>query len=173
MRIYRRYILIEPSFREEYVKYIQNSLCAFSSYLLSIEQYDEAAVQMIKCCNDPAFVSASKHTPYQLWVELAEILTKHTNDIKSIDIEPILRTGIKKFDQNSGKLWCYLATYFIMIGNFDRARDVYVVITVHWCHDRYEEGLQTVMTVRDFSTIFDSYMEFEYQILNTSEQDVF
>ncbi|KAK8807297.1 hypothetical protein WA158_004056 [Blastocystis sp. Blastoise] len=144
MRIYKRYILLEPSFREEYV-----------DYLLSIEQYDEAAVQMSICCNDPSFVSSKQTTTYGLWLNLAELLTKHPKDIKSVKIEPILRNGLKRFQEDTGKLWCYLATYFIKIGNFERARDI------------YEEGIKSVMSVHDFCLIFDSYRKFEMQYLET------
>ena len=43
-----------------------------------------------------------------------------------------------------GRLWTSLADYFIRRGMFERARDV------------YEEGLTSVMTVRDFSLVYDA-----------------
>ena len=43
-----------------------------------------------------------------------------------------------------GRLWTSLADYYIRRGLFERARDV------------YEEGLTSVVTVRDFSLVFDA-----------------
>ena len=48
-----------------------------------------------------------------------------------------------------GRLWTALADYYIRRGLFERARDI------------YEEGLQSVVTVRDFSLIFDALVQFE------------
>ncbi len=46
-----------------------------------------------------------------------------------------------------------MADYFIRQGMFEKARDV------------YEEGLTTVITVRDFSLIFDALTTFETSLL--------
>lgn len=43
-----------------------------------------------------------------------------------------------------GRLWTSLADYFIRRGMFERARDV------------YDEGLTSVITVRDFSLVYDA-----------------
>jgi pentatricopeptide repeat protein len=43
-----------------------------------------------------------------------------------------------------GRLWTSLADYYIRRGMFEKARDV------------YEEGLNAVVTVHDFSLIFDA-----------------
>ena len=46
-----------------------------------------------------------------------------------------------------GRLWTSLADYYIRRGLFEKARDV------------YEEGLTSVITVHDFSLIFDAYTQ--------------
>lgn len=46
-----------------------------------------------------------------------------------------------------GRLWTSLADYYIRRGMFEKARDV------------YEEGLTSVITVHDFSLIFDAYTQ--------------
>jgi pre-mRNA-splicing factor SYF1 len=48
-----------------------------------------------------------------------------------------------------GQLWNALADYYIRCGLFERARDI------------YEEAIQTVTTVRDFTQVFDAYAQFE------------
>lgn len=53
-----------------------------------------------------------------------------------------------------GRLWTSLADFFIRQGLFEKARDV------------YEEGLSTVVTVRDFSLIFDALAQFEESLIN-------
>ena len=53
-----------------------------------------------------------------------------------------------------GRLWTSLADFYIRRGLFEKARDV------------YEEGLATVITVRDFSLIFDAYTQFEESMLS-------
>ena len=45
-----------------------------------------------------------------------------------------------------GRLWCALADHYIRLANFEKARDV------------YEEGIETVHTVRDFSMIFGPFV---------------
>jgi pre-mRNA-splicing factor SYF1 len=51
-------------------------------------------------------------------------------------------------------LWCKLADFYLLSGLFERARDI------------YEEGIASVITVRDFTTIFDSYAQFEESVLS-------
>ena len=48
-----------------------------------------------------------------------------------------------------GRLWNHLADYYIRLGHFETARDV------------YEQGINSVATVHDFSLIFDAYAQFE------------
>lgn len=52
-----------------------------------------------------------------------------------------------------GRLWAALADFYIRQGLYEKARDV------------YEEGLTTVVTVRDFSLIFDTLTQFEESLL--------
>lgn len=64
-------------------------------------------------------------------------------------VEPIIREGLVKFTDETGRLWTSLADYFIRMGHFEKARDI------------FEEGISTVTTVRDFSMIFEAYAQFE------------
>ena len=48
-----------------------------------------------------------------------------------------------------GVLWNALADYYIRSGHFEKARDI------------YEEAIQTVVTVRDFTQVFDAHAQFE------------
>ena len=62
--------------------------------------------------------------------------------------------GIRRYTDEVGRLWQALAGYFIRLGQFEKARDV------------YDEAIQNVVTVRDFSIVFDAYVLFEESVLN-------
>lgn len=59
-------------------------------------------------------------------------------------------------------MWNSLAEYYIRLGMFDKARDI------------YEEALTKVITIRDFSQIFDAYAQSEekitQQLIESDEQ---
>lgn len=57
-----------------------------------------------------------------------------------------------------GRLWTSLADFYIRHGMFERARDV------------YEEGMTSVVTVHDFSLIFDALTQFEESLLTAKMQ---
>lgn len=40
-------------------------------------------------------------------------------------VDAIIRSGLSRFTDEVGKLWCRLADYYIRLGHFERARDVY------------------------------------------------
>ena len=70
-------------------------------------------------------------------------------DPKRIDVEELIRRdGLAIYKDQAGRLWTGLATYWIKRGEFDKARQI------------FEEGISTVLTVRDFTQIFDTYVEF-------------
>lgn len=86
-------------------------------------------------------MSKNGKTNHQLWSELCDLIAKNPQKISSLKVEAIIRQGIRRYSDQVGKLWCALADYFIRAGLFDRARDI------------YEEAIQTVTTVRDFSQV--------------------
>jgi pre-mRNA-splicing factor SYF1 len=89
---------------------------------------------------------------------------EHPEEVSgSVDVEPVIRSGISRFSDEVGHLWCRLADYYIRLGQFEKARDV------------FEEGINSVVTVRDFSIIFDAYTACEESVLTAKmrlmEQD--
>lgn len=112
-------------------------------------RYGEAAEQLAIIVNDDRFVSKNEKTHHQLWMELCDLISKHPDEVKTLKADPIIRSGLRKFTDDVGRLWCALADYYIRQGEWERARDV------------YEEGIDTVTTVRDFSMIFDAYAQVE------------
>ena len=99
------------------------------------------------------FRSLEGKSKHQLWLELCDIITKHPNQVAHLKVDAILRSGIRNFTDEVGRLWTSLADYYIRQVMHEKARDV------------YEEGLTTVVTVRDFSLIFDTLTHFEESLI--------
>ena len=149
MKIWRRYMQIHPEDGEDFI-----------ALLIEMGHYIEAVKKYIEILNNPKFRSKNNKSNFQLWSEMVDLLVSHAKVIdvgnsKGIDVEKIVRSGIERFADQRGKLWAGLATYWITRGSFERARDI------------FEEGITTVMTVRDFTLIFDSYAEFEESIISS------
>ncbi|GFF40990.1 DNA repair and transcription protein (Xab2), putative [Aspergillus udagawae] len=149
VKIWARYMQIHPENAEEYIE-----------LLVELGQYTEAVKRYMEILDNPRFQSKRGKSNFQLWTEMVDLLVSKAKQIKTgpqvgIDVDAILRSGIDRFADQRGKLWAGLATYWITKGNFEKARDV------------FEEGITTVMTVRDFTLIFDSYVEFEESIIGS------
>lgn len=148
VRVYRRYLMLEPSQREDYV-----------AYLCSIRAFDEASRQLVLLL-EHEYTWPTTRTRHSLWMQLCDLITQHPDDVApTLDVSAILRSGIAQFTDEVGRLWCALATYYVRLGLFETARDV------------YEEAIQTVTTVRDFSLIFDAYVKFIEAML-TAEMEL-
>ncbi|PHH74160.1 hypothetical protein CDD83_4615 [Cordyceps sp. RAO-2017] len=149
VRIWKRYMQVHPEEVEDYIE-----------LLLENGAYTEAALQYIDLLNNTRFSSKRGKGHYELWGEMVDVLVENAQDVDTayetgLDVERIIRSGLQRFADQSGKFWTGLATYWIRKGNFERARDI------------FEEGVTTVMTIRDFTLIFDSYIEFEESVIST------
>jgi len=147
VRIWRRYMQVHPEDAEDFIE-----------LLTETGLYTEAVRKYIDLLNNPRFQSKHGKGHYELWSEMVDLLVDHASEIETghetnIDVERIIRSGIERFSDQRGKLWVGLATYWIRRGSFERARDV------------FEEAITTVMTVRDFTMVFDSYIEFEESVI--------
>ncbi|KAF6261373.1 protein prenylyltransferase [Scenedesmus sp. NREL 46B-D3] len=144
VRVYRRYLQLEPTHAEEFVAYLKQK-----------ERWGEAAKRLSGMLNDDTFRSIEGKSKHQLWLELCELITKHPAEViaERIDVDAILRGGVRKYKDEVGRLWTALADFHIRRGAFEVARDV------------YEEGLAAVATVRDFGLLFDALSHFEESLL--------
>eukprot|EP00466_Bigelowiella_natans_P008015 jgi/Bigna1/38562/e_gw1.26.7.1 len=142
VRVYRRYLKMESDRAEEFV-----------DYLKKIKSWDEAATQLANLVNNEKFVSQYGKSKYDLWKELLNIITKNPGSIKTLNVDAVIRSGIRRFPHQVGHLWCALAEYYVTDGRFAKAKDI------------YEEALNTVSTVRDFSVVFDAYSQYEESLL--------
>ncbi|KXS11643.1 TPR-like protein [Gonapodya prolifera JEL478] len=166
MRIYRRHIQLDPNAAEDFVDILLD--------LKPQPKYAEAARYLTSLLTLPDFKSRHGHSTFTLWARLCDIITTHPSEIlkptptdnvvvrssvvgrsianvgrvEPLEVEKFLRAGIAKFTDQVGKLWNTLAKFYILQGEFERARDI------------YEEAIDKVVTVRDFSMVFDAYVEF-------------
>ncbi|KAI9800299.1 MAG: pre-mRNA-splicing factor syf1 [Piccolia ochrophora] len=147
IKIWRRYMQVHPEDAERFIE-----------LLIEMGEYTDAVKKYMDILNSPRFTSKEGKSHFQLWSEMVDLLVSRAKEIETgedvgIDVEKIIRSGIDRFADQRGKLWAGLATYWITRGSFERARDT------------FEEGITTVMTVRDFTLVFDSYAEFEESII--------
>jgi len=147
VRIWRRYIQIHPEHTEDFIE-----------LLVDMRHYTEAVKKYMDILNNPRFRSKEAKGPFQFWTEMVELLIDHAKDIDTsedsgIDVDKIIRSGIARFPDQRGILWVGLARYWVNKGDYEKARDV------------FEEGITTVMTVRDFTIVFDTYAEAEEALI--------
>lgn len=143
VRIYKRYVTFYPSKREELI-----------DYLIDTGKYDGAVEQLVICLEDDHFTSTSGQSKHAMFMKLCEICSSNPEASKALDVEAIIRSGLVRFPDDVGKLWCRLAFFYTRLGQFERARDV------------YEEALNAVTTIKDFTVVFDSYVKCEEGILS-------
>ncbi len=142
--LYRRYLMYDPQRREEYVDLLEEQ-----------GEWADAARQLITCADDEFFISPEKHSRHQMWMRLCEMCAKHPKEVLSggIEVDNIMRSGIARFTDEVGRLWCKLADVYIRAGEFEQTRNI------------FEEAIDSVMTVKDFTMVFDSYTHFEEKVL--------
>ncbi|KAA8911605.1 hypothetical protein TRICI_003763 [Trichomonascus ciferrii] len=144
---------------ERYVQFDGSQIENYVEVLTREKFYQRAAEQLIKLINDPNFESVNAKGEFQLWEDLIDILVHHSKEISSIDVDKTIRSGIARFSDQKGRLYVNLATYWISLGEYERARDV------------FEEGVTSSMTIRDFTQVFDSYAEFEEMLIARMMED--
>ena len=73
-----------------------------------------------------------------------------------LDVDSLVRKdGLNIYKDQAGRLWTGLATYWIRRGEFDKAREI------------FETALSSVVTIRDFTQVFDAYAEFSEQLVTS------
>lgn len=149
VRVFRRYLKLCPEDAEEFI-----------NYLVKVDRLDEAAQQLAHIVDNEHFVSKSGKSNHQLWNELCDMISKNPDKVVSLNVDAIIRSGLRRYTDQLGHLWNSLADYYVRSGLFERARDI------------YEEAIQTVTTVRDFSQVFDAYAQFEELSLSKLMEEV-
>ncbi|KAH7107717.1 protein prenylyltransferase [Auriculariales sp. MPI-PUGE-AT-0066] len=192
--IYRRYLSIDPSVTERYVAILLSPENPSPRPL-------EAAKLMLSLARKAArgeYESVEGKSPYQLlldWIEIVENFadelgidpeetdrraalraqTKETvaqttagpppdedpRNPSKLDVEGIIKVdGLEVYKDQAGRLWSGIAKYWIKRSEFDRAKAT------------FETGIADVLTIRDFTQIFESYTEFMETLLSALMEHV-
>ncbi|KAG9508733.1 Pre-mRNA-splicing factor syf1-like protein, partial [Fragariocoptes setiger] len=138
IRVFKRYMKLRPEDAEDFITYLE-----------AVNRVDEAATLLCDVINREDFQSKYSKTKYELWNELCDMICRHADQIHSLEVDIIIRDGISRYHDQQGHLWNCLAEYYVRLGLFTKARDI------------YEEAMEKVMTVRDFSQIYDAYAQCE------------
>ena len=98
------------------------------------------------------FNSKLGKSKYHYWLLLCEMIETYPEEVKELDCESIIRNGLTKYTDEIGRLWVALSNFYIKLGVFGKARDI------------FEEALTKVLTARDFTLIFNAYITFEEEV---------
>lgn len=201
LRIWRRYLSVDPSLTERFVVLLERMRASLEEEegddddeeeeedeekdKLKARRSLEAAKVLLKLASEAGqgrYTSPEGKSAYQLlieWLELCEKypdevgmdreeedalpsssgesgsaaykLTDSDTDVASssrLPVSHIVRSlGLARFPDQAGRLWTGLATYWIRRNDLEAAKDT------------FEEGIANVVTVRDFTQIFDAYAE--------------
>ena len=148
IEIYKRYVKFNPDYKEKFI-----------NFLIGIKEFNLSINYIIEILNDENFYSKENKSQYYYWIMICQIINNYpeyldiTKYNKELTVDKLIRHGIKKYTDEIGNLWVTLANYYIKIGLIEKAREV------------YEEALEKVLTVRDFSLIFNSYLNFEQEMM--------
>lgn len=138
--VMRRYLFFEPEFRENYIEW-----CMEQGEIVE-------AMQHLKTLHDAEdFMSTKRRTKLTTFLELCELCAGNPGEVTEagLDMESLVREGISAYADQAGKLWCHLANFNVRQGYFDKAREV------------FEEAVNTVLSVKDFSVVFDALVKVE------------
>lgn len=142
VRIYKRYIQFQPEDAENFIDYLHIK-----------NRIDESATLLFDIINRSNFQSKRNKTKHQLWEELCDMICEYADQIQTIDAEAVLRDGIDRYRDQQGKLYNSLARYYIHLGMFSSARNV------------YDEAIHNVKTKKDFVEVWEAYTNFEEKYL--------
>ncbi len=93
LRVYRRYLKLEPGHVEEYI-----------ALLKARGLWGEAARRLADSLNDETFRSLEGKSKHSMWLELADMITRHPAEVVELNVDAILRGGIRRFtDEVSGR----------------------------------------------------------------------
>ena len=148
INVYKRYMKINPDIKEDYI-----------DFLISTSHFEEAIKLIIDILNDDMFYSKKNRTQYNYWMFLCQIIEKFPEIAKKFDVENIIRHGINKYSEEIGRLWVALGNFFIKMKCFNKAREI------------FEEALENVLTVRDFTLVFNTYLKFEEELAKSGFDD--
>lgn len=133
-------------------------------YRKAKSMWDDAVAGMVRCLENSTWEPPEGKTREELWVEAAELASKHPREVVSVDVPGFLRKGLADAKDSDGlrivDLYQLLTRYYVRGGDFDQARAV------------YEEAVSVIKTVHDFAVLYDAYTKFEEQLVTAALEEV-
>lgn len=197
LRVWRRYLRVDPSLTERYVRLLLATRPSSAKKTTEEEAETderesspglralEAAKLLLGLATNAlggTYVSPEAKSPHQLfseWLELvdrypeetgldeddeakilpSEVRIPRPQDVDSLNssllpVRNIVLATMPRYPDQGGKLWVGLATYHLKRGEIELARRTFC------------SGMESVVTVRDFSIIFDAYAESEEGVIS-------
>ena len=135
-------------------KLIPEDIEIYLNYLKNNDYHQESIEVLVTILNNPKFRSKYGRSEYDLWRDLLTIIAENPKQIpQNLDVDAIFYQGIRKFVDQVGTLWTLFAEFYIAKGMFEKAKLI------------YEESIGSLVTVADFSKIYDTYMQFLETVL--------
>ena len=150
MKVFQRYLKLNQDAKED-----------FFYFMVELKEFNCACKLIIEILNDDMFYSKKGKSKYDYWLLLCEIIETYPDHMDDIDCENVIRHGLKKYTDEVGRLWVALANYYIKMGVFGKARDI------------FEEALESISTARDFTLVFDAYLTFEESVVSKNMESEF
>ena len=173
LSVLRRYVQYNPTATKEIADFLADELGHWGeAALMYVDLLNHDDVRDGGGSKDVVTTSAAQRK--DLWMSLAKICTRHpVEDEIGLDFKAIVRailTNSNNSTQKSsgsgalrylpkemeGVLWSQLADSWIRRGEFQLARSV------------YEEAIESVSRVRDFTILMDAYLQFEEGLLEAT-----
>jgi len=66
-----------------------------------------------------------------LWAELCSLISKNPKEIKSLDVDAIMRSALRRYTDQIGALWTSLADYYVRSGLFERVKTTKLKTKIH------------------------------------------
>ena len=139
--ILQRYSIYDPTYRFQYAEFLEQHP----------KYYGLAATVYLDLIQTSTGAPDDANQLY--WTRLSELCTQHSQSVEDyVDWQRVLKSAA----QLQGVIWAQLSDAWIRRGSFHVARSV------------LEEGLQKVSTVRDFTIVFDAYLQLEEGLLEAA-----
>merc|ERR1711915_276656 len=97
----------------------------YIDFLIKCDRLEEAAHKYEWCVNTETFASKYGKSKYQLWSELCDLISNNPKETSLKNAEAIIRHGLQRYTDQTGRLWNCLSQFYINSSLFERARDVY------------------------------------------------
>ncbi|KIY66119.1 spliceosome complex protein [Cylindrobasidium torrendii FP15055 ss-10] len=187
--VYRRYLAVDPSITEHFTKLLLAPTVGPPRAL----EASKLLLALARKASRGEYTSPEGKSPYQLLGDFIDVVEKFSDDVgldveetqavdnemdttqaegkidededwrspRKINIEKIIQNdGLAVYKDQAGRLWTGMATYWIKRGEFDRAKEI------------FEKGITSVLTIRDFTQIFDVYAEFCESLISAMMQSL-